>query len=224
MYTHCACQATCYWLFIVCMNIVCYGVLLVNVFFVCRIIHENGFSRDECKQYRPVVYSNTIQSLAAIIRGMDILGINFHNPSRRVSGGWEKWKKRRGEGGWWGIGEERGGRESKREKESENHSKWQYVGEKWRRDGEVCYLMEASCSMTQGYTAVSTCTLLPQLMVLSIGLLGVWMFTDNFLLPLEIKWSRLIICACEQCFCPQWLVIVIILSFVCMHIPMWCGW
>lgn len=50
-----------------------------------RIIHENGFTRDECKQYRPVVYSNTIQSLAAVIRGMDILGINFANPARRVS-------------------------------------------------------------------------------------------------------------------------------------------
>jgi len=48
-----------------------------------KIIHENGFTRDECKQYRPVVYSNTIQSLAAIIKGMDVLGINFANPSRR---------------------------------------------------------------------------------------------------------------------------------------------
>ena len=56
------------------------------VFSSVRIIHENGFTRDECKQYKPVVYSNTIQSLAAIIRGMDILGINFHNPSRRVGG------------------------------------------------------------------------------------------------------------------------------------------
>ena len=50
-----------------------------------RIIHDNGFTREECKQYRPVVYSNTIQSLAAIIKGMDALGINFANPARRVS-------------------------------------------------------------------------------------------------------------------------------------------
>ena len=50
-----------------------------------RIIHENGFTRDECKQYRPVVYSNTIQSLAAVIRGMDLLGLNFADPARRVS-------------------------------------------------------------------------------------------------------------------------------------------
>lgn len=48
-----------------------------------KIIHENGFSRDECKHYRPVVYSNTIQSLAAVIKGMDLLGINFANATRR---------------------------------------------------------------------------------------------------------------------------------------------
>lgn len=48
-----------------------------------KIIHEDGFNRDECKQYRPVVYSNTIQSLAAIIRGMDLLGINFASSARR---------------------------------------------------------------------------------------------------------------------------------------------
>ena len=59
--------------------------IIIFFFFVCRIIHEDGFSRDECKQYRPVVYSNTVQSLAAIIRGMDSIGINFHNPSRRVN-------------------------------------------------------------------------------------------------------------------------------------------
>jgi guanine nucleotide-binding protein G(o) subunit alpha len=50
-----------------------------------KIIHENGFSRDECKQYKPVVYSNTIQSLAAVIKGMDLLGITWANPARRVS-------------------------------------------------------------------------------------------------------------------------------------------
>ena len=32
-----------------------------------------------------MVYSNTIQSLAAVIKGMDLLGINFANATRRVS-------------------------------------------------------------------------------------------------------------------------------------------
>ena len=65
-------------------------LLFTLIFFLCvcvfesRIIHSEGFSRDECKQYRPVVYSNTIRSLEAVIRGMDLLGITFANPARRV--------------------------------------------------------------------------------------------------------------------------------------------
>ena len=50
-----------------------------------KIIHETGYSADECEQYRPVVYSNTIQSLMAIIRAMGQLKIDFHNPTRTVS-------------------------------------------------------------------------------------------------------------------------------------------
>jgi len=47
-----------------------------------RIIHEAGYSREECEQYRPVVFSNTIQSLMAIIRAMGQLGIPFSDPSK----------------------------------------------------------------------------------------------------------------------------------------------
>lgn len=50
-----------------------------------KIIHETGYSTEECEQYRPVVYSNTIQSLMAIIRAMDQLGIDFATPSEKVS-------------------------------------------------------------------------------------------------------------------------------------------
>lgn len=50
-----------------------------------RIIHEDGFSGDDVKQYKPVVYSNTIQSLAAILRAMDSLGIEFGDKDRKVS-------------------------------------------------------------------------------------------------------------------------------------------
>lgn len=49
-----------------------------------KIIHETGYSREECEQYRPVVFSNTIQSLMAIIRAMGILRIDFSDPSRTV--------------------------------------------------------------------------------------------------------------------------------------------
>lgn len=43
-----------------------------------KIIHETGYSREECEEYKPVVYSNTIQSLMTIIKAMDQLGINFN--------------------------------------------------------------------------------------------------------------------------------------------------
>ena len=51
----------------------------------CRIIHENGYSADERAQYKPVVYSNTVQSMVAILKAMDRLGIRFHDPARNVS-------------------------------------------------------------------------------------------------------------------------------------------
>lgn len=51
---------------------------------VVRIIHEDGYSEDECKQYRAVVYSNTIQSIMAIVKAMASLKIEYSNASRVV--------------------------------------------------------------------------------------------------------------------------------------------
>ena len=51
-----------------------------------RIIHEAGYSEEECKQYRAVVYSNTIQSIIAVIRAMGRLKIDFGDAARAVSG------------------------------------------------------------------------------------------------------------------------------------------
>ncbi|KAI1239472.1 hypothetical protein IHE44_0012597 [Lamprotornis superbus] len=47
-----------------------------------KIIHEAGYSEEECKQYKAVVYSNTIQSIIAIIRAMGRLKIDFGDPVR----------------------------------------------------------------------------------------------------------------------------------------------
>merc|ERR1712042_185684 len=47
-----------------------------------KIIHETGYSQEECLQYQPVVFSNTIQSLMAIIRAMGQLRIDFRDPQR----------------------------------------------------------------------------------------------------------------------------------------------
>ncbi|XP_056461191.1 guanine nucleotide-binding protein G(i) subunit alpha-2 [Gadus chalcogrammus] len=47
-----------------------------------KIIHEDGYSEDECKQYRAVVYSNTIQSIMAIIKAMGNLKISYEDEAR----------------------------------------------------------------------------------------------------------------------------------------------
>ena len=47
-----------------------------------RIIHDSGFTTEDFKQYKPVVYSNTIQSMVAILRAMPNLGLSFGSPDR----------------------------------------------------------------------------------------------------------------------------------------------
>ena len=59
--------------------------LEMTAWFSSRIIHEDGYSEEECKQYKVVVYSNTIQSIIAIIRAMGRLKIDFGEVARAVS-------------------------------------------------------------------------------------------------------------------------------------------
>uniref|UniRef100_A0AAY4DWN8 Guanine nucleotide-binding protein G(i) subunit alpha-2 n=2 Tax=Denticeps clupeoides TaxID=299321 RepID=A0AAY4DWN8_9TELE len=47
-----------------------------------KIIHEDGYSEDECKQYRAVVFSNTIQSIMAIVKAMSSLKIDYEDSTR----------------------------------------------------------------------------------------------------------------------------------------------
>lgn len=47
-----------------------------------KIIHESYFTRDECAEYRSVVHRNTIQSLIAIIKGMNKLNISLNDPTK----------------------------------------------------------------------------------------------------------------------------------------------
>ncbi|XP_076880034.1 guanine nucleotide binding protein (G protein), alpha activating activity polypeptide O, b [Brachyhypopomus gauderio] len=51
-----------------------------------KIIHEDGFSGDDVKQFKPVIYSNTLQSLAAILHAMETLGIEYANKDRAADG------------------------------------------------------------------------------------------------------------------------------------------
>lgn len=57
---------------------------IVTFCFVCRIIHENGYSKAECLNYVSVIYSNTIQSMLAILRAMGRLKIGFVNAEVEV--------------------------------------------------------------------------------------------------------------------------------------------
>lgn len=52
--------------------------------YVFRIIHESGFTAEDYKQYKPVVYSNTVQSLVAILRAMGNLSVSFGATEREV--------------------------------------------------------------------------------------------------------------------------------------------
>lgn len=47
-----------------------------------KIIHDRGYSQKECLEYRPIVYSNTYQSMIAIIKAMGQLHIGFEDPER----------------------------------------------------------------------------------------------------------------------------------------------
>ncbi|KAF8562425.1 hypothetical protein P879_11046 [Paragonimus westermani] len=47
-----------------------------------KIIHQNGYSKEECMKYRSVVFNNTMQSMVAIVRAMEHLGICYANEER----------------------------------------------------------------------------------------------------------------------------------------------
>ncbi|KAI6228847.1 Guanine nucleotide-binding proteinalpha-3 subunit [Aphelenchoides fujianensis] len=46
-----------------------------------RILHDHGFSDEEMQKQKAVVYNNTVQAMAQILRGMQQLNITFEKPS-----------------------------------------------------------------------------------------------------------------------------------------------
>lgn len=50
----------------------------------CRIIHQDGYSPEECLEYKSVIYGNVLQSILAIVRAMPTLGIDYAQPSCAV--------------------------------------------------------------------------------------------------------------------------------------------
>lgn len=57
----------------------------LKLLYYYRIIHENGYSHNEREQYKSVVFSNTIQSMIAIIKALHLLDIPFGSVQRIVS-------------------------------------------------------------------------------------------------------------------------------------------
>lgn len=48
-----------------------------------KIIHDKGYSQEDCKQFIPVVFSNTIQSMLAIVKAMETLQIEYGDPANK---------------------------------------------------------------------------------------------------------------------------------------------
>ncbi|CAJ0968345.1 unnamed protein product, partial [Ranitomeya imitator] len=52
-----------------------------------KIIHQDGYSEQECLEFKAIIYGNILQSILAIIRAMSTLGIDYAESSKAVSKG-----------------------------------------------------------------------------------------------------------------------------------------
>lgn len=50
-----------------------------------KIIHQNGFTKDELESYRPIIYKNVLDSAQAIVLAMRKIGVEPERYSNRVS-------------------------------------------------------------------------------------------------------------------------------------------
>jgi guanine nucleotide-binding protein subunit alpha len=50
-----------------------------------KIIHQNGYTKEELHTWRPTVYKNLIQSIKTLVTAANKLGIQFHEPRNEVS-------------------------------------------------------------------------------------------------------------------------------------------
>lgn len=55
-----------------------------NDFLFDRILHQGGYTKEEQIAFRAIIYGNILQSALALIRGMEMLGINFGTPAAQV--------------------------------------------------------------------------------------------------------------------------------------------
>lgn len=56
-----------------------------------RIIHQDGYTEEECMEFKSIIYGNILQSILAIVRAMSTLGIDYAESSCAVSWGGVPW-------------------------------------------------------------------------------------------------------------------------------------
>ena len=44
----------------------------------------DGYGKEDFEQYKEIIYSNTVQSMASIVKAMDSLNISYGDPARLV--------------------------------------------------------------------------------------------------------------------------------------------
>ena len=54
------------------------------VHFLIRIIHKDGYSLEECLEFITIIYSNTLQSIMAIVKAMNTLSIGYGHSDQQV--------------------------------------------------------------------------------------------------------------------------------------------
>lgn len=56
-----------------------------SLFPLSRILHQGGYTKEEQLEFRAVIYGNILQSALALIRGMEMLNIDFGATTAQVS-------------------------------------------------------------------------------------------------------------------------------------------
>ncbi|XP_027563886.1 guanine nucleotide-binding protein G(t) subunit alpha-2-like, partial [Neopelma chrysocephalum] len=46
-----------------------------------KIIHQDGYTEEECMEFKAIIYGNILQSILAIVRAMSTLGIDYAESS-----------------------------------------------------------------------------------------------------------------------------------------------
>lgn len=57
---------------------------MLIVYFLIRIIHKDGYSLEECLEFITIIYSNTLQSIMAIVKAMNTFNISYGHADQQV--------------------------------------------------------------------------------------------------------------------------------------------